>query len=421
MGFDVTKVKEVNCPACSFEIDVSNEKPMSTIQCPKCGADVAVPVKMGPMLITKRIGEGSAGIVYRAIDTILSRPVAVKILREGEGGNDQREKESLAEARALAAINHPNVVRIHTIGEHKGQHYIEMELLTGGSVIDFIRAGDPLPEERALEIALDAAKALRAAHGVGLLHRDVKPQNILLDDDGVARLLDFGVAQFDEDGDNRIGVGTPYYCAPEIVTKQPADFRSDLYSLGCTLFQMLTGRVPFDAETVKEVYLVRLRQDAPDIQTVNPNLSDLTRHVVARMLQREPAFRHDSYDLLIDELSEALKAVQHTNTLAQHAPVAMPAGSSAASAAASTPTTQTPIATDQDIPLTRPSSSSAAPARPTSPRDNRRQKGKSQRRPGPREKTPRKPADKAALIITIIISTAALAMFIYLMWYVSNK
>ncbi|MDH3583187.1 MAG: serine/threonine protein kinase [Phycisphaerae bacterium] len=318
MAFDVSKVKVVNCPKCGVEVDVSAHKPLSSIECPDCGGNVAVPVRMGHMLLTERIGQGTAGIVYQALDTILDRPVAVKILRDVEGaGNERRTEDSNAEAQALAAINHPNVVRIHDIGAHRDQHYIEMELLTGGSVVDLVAGGTALPERRALEIALDAARALRAAHDVGLVHRDVKPQNLLLDGAGVARLLDFGSARFGEEEQEKLGVGTPLYISPEAVRQQPLDFRSDVYSLGCTLFEMLSGRPPFDGEDPKEICLARLKLPAPNLSEIKPGLNPKTVLLVVHMLRRDPDNRHGNYDELITEMQSALKAVEQAELLAQ--------------------------------------------------------------------------------------------------------
>ncbi|QNN23624.1 serine/threonine protein kinase [Planctomycetales bacterium ZRK34] len=289
-------------------MDVRQAKPFTSVECPKCGAPVQVPAKMGTMLLLKLLGQGSTGAVYKGRDTVLSRSVAVKIITKADGG--ERERMLMSEARALAAVNHPNVLRIHNVGEHKGQPYIEMELLRGGNVRQLIENGE-LTEARSLEIALDAARALQAAQRVGLNHRDVKPENILLDRDGSAKLVDFGVARFRKQAADKLVVGTPYYVAPEVVQqKGPVDFRADLYSLGCTLYHMLIGTPPFESKTVTGVYMARLKQDAPYLCDVDSSIHPETAAVVERMLQRAPDDRQEDYAQLVADLEWALDAAK---------------------------------------------------------------------------------------------------------------
>jgi len=321
MSFQADRIKETRCPHCGHTLDVHGEKPLSTTTCPKCEGDVQVPAKVGTMLLMKLLGHGSSGVVYEGRDTVLSRSVAVKIIHKVEDGGD-REKTLMSEARALAAVNHPNVLRIHNVGEHKGQSYIEMELLGGGNVRQMIESDKQLPEQRCLEIALDAARALDAAQRVGLTHRDVKPENILLDDAGTAKLVDFGVARFRKQATDKLVVGTPYYVAPEIVQQsKDVDFRADIYSLGCTLFHMLTRKPPFDAKSVTGVYMARLKNPPPQLRELDGSIHEQTAAVVDQMLQRKPDDRYASYDQLIADLEWALEAVKAP---ADAAPAASP-------------------------------------------------------------------------------------------------
>lgn len=309
MLFEADRVPRVKCAKCTHELDVRDVKPFTTVKCPACGAPVQVPVKMGTMLLLKLLGHGSTGAVYKGRDTVLSRSVAVKIITKADGGD--RERMLMTEARALAAVNHPNVLRIHNVGEHKGQSYIEMELLRGGNVREMIEAGDSLTELRCLQIARDAARALQAAQRVGLNHRDVKPENILLDEHGTAKLVDFGVARFRKQTAEKLVVGTPYYVAPEVVQQRgPIDFRADIYSLGCTLFHMLAGEPPFDSKTVTGVYMARLKQNAPYLCDVNPDIHPETAAVVDRMLQRNPDDRQEDYAQLVADLQWAIDTVE---------------------------------------------------------------------------------------------------------------
>jgi serine/threonine protein kinase len=186
-----------------------------------------------------------------------------------------------------------------------------MELLRGGNVRQLIEASDGLTEKRCLQIALDAARALQAAQRVGLTHRDVKPENILLDDHGTAKLVDFGVARFRKQAAEKLVVGTPYYVAPEVVQQRgPIDFRADIYSLGCTLFHMLAGAPPFESKTVTGVYMARLKQDAPYLCDLDPSIRPETAAVVDRMLQRNPDDRQEDYAQLIADLQWALDTLE---------------------------------------------------------------------------------------------------------------
>lgn len=311
MEFKADRVPRFECQACHAPIESGAASPLSSMRCPTCGQKTIVPALLDDLLLTKVIGVGASGIVCQALDQTLHRLVAVKILRLSKGDDYQRLQNCLMEARALASLNSRNVVQIHRIGEYKDQPYIVMELLTGGRLDTVLSDGQRFEEDRALIIATEAAAGLRAAAMAGLLHLDIKPANILLDAEGVAKLIDFGGAQFDTHVETERLVATPYYMAPEIALRKATDLRTDIYSLGATLFRLLVGRPPFEGANTKEVVTARIRQPAPDLCDIDPEMHPRIAEVVAKMLERDPDDRQQTYDELIDDLADARYALAH--------------------------------------------------------------------------------------------------------------
>lgn len=308
MDLTAHKVNPITCGKCGTQIDTADAEALSVVACPKCGASMNVPAEIGNILLFKRLGAGSSGTVYHGLDQDLRRNIAVKILH----GDDQSVADPdavLAEARAMAAVNHPNVCKIHTIGKLGERHYIAMELLTTGNVQRMIDKRGKLSERRSIRIAIDTAKGLRAAYVAGLRHQDVKPENILLDENANAKLLDFGFARFGRKTQTQTIIGTPAYVAPEIIEQEEADFRADIYSLGCTLYHMLAGDTPFGGASASGAYAAHLREDPKYLRDVNPKLHTETADAVAVMLRREPEERPGSYDELIEMLESAQAAV----------------------------------------------------------------------------------------------------------------
>ncbi len=239
------KMEAVNCVRCGRRVDLSQAKPLSVVPCPHCRYPMRVTAKLGQFELIKFLGGGAMAKVYQGVDQTLKRQVAIKIIQDTTRGNEQSVKKCLEEARALAALNHRNVVQIYSVGQLNDQPYIVMELVDGGRLDQLIAGGRPLDESRALEIGIDIAEGLRAAWEVGLIHGDVKPDNILLDGQGIAKLVDFGIARFKHAQQDGQVYGTPHYVAPEVALKQRVDHRADIYSLGATLFHALTGQYPF--------------------------------------------------------------------------------------------------------------------------------------------------------------------------------
>jgi len=305
MDFKAERVKQINCGKCGASIDPSTVKPLAPIACPACQHRFTAPAAFGDYLLVDVVGHGTAGIVCKAFDDRLHRQVAVKILRTG-GEDDALAEACQREARALAKLNDPHVVQVHTIGEYRGQPFIVMELLDGGSV-EKRMLGKPVEQTRALDIAIQTAEGLAAAQSVGLVHMDVKPGNILFDRHDVAKLIDFGVARFGKTQDDQI-LGTPYYVAPEVVHGQPATHQADIYSLGGTLFHLLAGRPPFAGSKLTEVINRRLKQPAPSLTDHRDDLHPKTVAVVARMLEADPEDRYADYQTLLDDLRQARDA-----------------------------------------------------------------------------------------------------------------
>jgi len=304
-------LKALACHQCGHEIDLRNRKPFSDVTCPGCGTVQKVPVRLGSFYLLEPLGRGGMGAVYKALDQTLGRYVAIKVMRKELGDDQEALKNFLNEARAAAALNHPNVVQIYSCGQEKGQPYIVMEMVGGGRLDALMAGGKALDEIRVMQIAVDVAKGLGAASEVGLVHGDIKPQNILFGADGTAKVADFGLARFvaSQQGADEVW-GTPYYVAPERVHKQPGDHRSDIYSLGATLFHALSGEPPFDAKTANDVVRARLEKPAPDIRSVRKDIHEETVSVLARMLETEPGRRYPTYKSLLSDLRNAVHAAE---------------------------------------------------------------------------------------------------------------
>jgi tRNA A-37 threonylcarbamoyl transferase component Bud32 len=261
--------------------------------------------------LVETLGLGGMGAVYKARDTTRNRAVALKLLRPDlDGGNHAAQLQE--EARLAAAVNHPNVVRVFSFGSDHGQFYVVMELVDGGSLDDLIEREKSLAEERVLQTGIQVAKGLRAAHAKGLIHSDVKPANILFANNETAKISDFGLAAVAaQSPEARAQIwGTPYYVAPERLNNHPEDLRSDIYSLGATLFHALAGRPPIQAETNSAAKLCKLKYQPLDFRAAMPHICEETAQVFERMLAPDPRHRLSSYDELVAELESARRAIK---------------------------------------------------------------------------------------------------------------
>jgi serine/threonine protein kinase len=306
-GIVTDKVNDIVCSQCGCRIDVSEIPPFSKVECPDCHNVETVPAKLGHFLLINLIGTGGMGGVYYAKDESLGRFVAIKVMLESLGKDQVFIETFRREAQAVAKLNHPNIAQVYSFGMEKGQPYIEMELVGGQRFDKMITSGETLDQGLVMRIGLEIAEALSAADEIGLIHGDIKPENILLDEKGKAKLVDFGLARFaDQAADDGIW-GTPYYIAPEKVRRQKVDSRSDIYSLGATLWHALTGKPPFDGATPVEVVKARLNKDADPLHIWRKDINDEVENIVMRMLQSQPAKRYPTYNSLLSDLRKIVK------------------------------------------------------------------------------------------------------------------
>ncbi len=266
---------------------------------------LAAGTRLGSYEILGALGSGGMGEVYRARDPRLEREVAIKILPPSFSSDPQRLRRFLQEAHASAALNHPNILAVHDIGQMDGSPYIVSELLEGESLRGKLRSG-PVPVRKAIEYTQQIARGLAAAHDTGIVHRDLKPENIFVTHDGLAKILDFGVAKVipakvapDEPTgtlETEAGsvVGTAGYMAPEQARGRPADPRTDLFALGAILYEMLSGQRAFQGESTADTISAILHQDPPPLSASTPSVSPALERIVRHCLEKDPEERFQS-------------------------------------------------------------------------------------------------------------------------------
>ena len=300
-----------SCPGCGLLIDVSQVEPLAKVACPQCGEKFRVERAFDNFAVLETLGVGGMGSVYKARDTRLNRFVALKLLRPELSADPAEIARLEQEARATAAVNDPHVVQVFSSGTDHGQFYLVMELVDQGSLDDRMAEQGRVNEAQVLDTGIQVARGLRAAYEKGLIHRDVKPGNILFADEATAKIGDFGLAVAagqDAQGQNEIW-GTPYYVAPERLNNEPEDFRSDLYSLGATLYHALAGRPPFEGETNSATALRDLKNDPLSLGAAAPELRRETVRTIDRMIAPDREKRFASYDELIAALEQARDAL----------------------------------------------------------------------------------------------------------------
>jgi serine/threonine protein kinase len=302
------------CPACGAAVETSDAEPLAQVACPTCGEQVRVERMFDHFVVVEMLGVGGMGSVYKARDTLLDRFVALKLLRRDLSSEVDHTSQLQQEARVAASVSDPNVIQVFSSGTDHGRFYVVMELVDHGSLDDLIEQRTSLPEKLVIETGMQVAKGLRAAYRQGLIHRDVKPANILFVDEHTAKISDFGLAGAAAQGSETEGLiwGTPYYVAPERLNNDPEDFRSDVYGLGATLFHAIAGKAPIEGNTNSAVLLLELKQQPLDLRAVAPKVSEGTAAVLQRMIAPDPAQRFSSYDELVAELEQAHRALGST-------------------------------------------------------------------------------------------------------------
>jgi serine/threonine protein kinase len=257
-----------------------------------------MPMMLRQFELRSIIASGGYGTVYRGFDTVLERMVAVKLIKKDKMQDTEAMASFLREARACARLNHTNIIHIYSFDEFDGQAYLIMELADHGSLDGRIEKQTRVAELHVLDIGIKIASALDLALKHNLLHRDIKPGNILFDSDNEPKLVDFGLARSVEAEPESAAVtdGTPYYVAPEKIKRERETFLSDMYSLGCTLYQALTGHPPFDAPTVEELVAAHVHTPLTPPNLVIPEITQATSDLLVKVLSKNPGDRYLSYD-----------------------------------------------------------------------------------------------------------------------------
>lgn len=299
------------CEGCGGLLDVTGFSPFETAICPICSVETKVKRKFGTYRLDQRYAIGGMSVIFVGWDTTLDRKVAIKVLNEEYCNDEVRIQAFENEARLTAQVSHPNVVKVYAVGRAYGRFYLVMELLEGRSFERIMSKRGALPEEEVLDIALQVAAGLRAAKESGMIHRDVKPGNILIDNKGRARLVDFGLALITKDGRAQAEEvwATPYYVPPEALERGIEDFRSDIYAFGATLYHALAGRPAFESTSTSNSVLRRAKQTVPRLCKVATWISPTTGEVIDRMMAYKPQHRWSSYKDVIKALEHAKRSI----------------------------------------------------------------------------------------------------------------
>lgn len=260
--------------------------------------------------VVSHIGQGGMADVFLAVDTILNRQVAIKILRADLSTDAVSILRFEREAQAAAALAHPNIVEIYDVGDYKGHHYIVMEYVTGKTLKQVIRSRGPLVNEEAVDIMKQLCSAISEAHSRGIIHRDIKPQNVIVKADGSIKILDFGIAtakgSMQLTQANNV-MGSVHYLAPELAKGEAASPQSDIYALGIVLYEMLAGDVPFKADQAVQIALKHMREPMPDVRLINASVPQSIANVITRATAKDPNNRYGSCQEMLQDISTCLR------------------------------------------------------------------------------------------------------------------
>ena len=299
------------CPRCKTELEAPEAEAGDGLTCVNCGHFFRFTMQFGNFLLERQLGSGGMGAVYLGKDVLLKRSVAVKVLSP-EMAQDQKFVETfLQEAEITASLNHPNIVHVYAFGEQSGYYYLVMEYIDGGTLDDRIMTNGKLTELEVIDIGIGVARGLECASNRGLIHRDIKPGNIVFGANNTPKVVDFGLSRPMTSLENLNGEiwGTPYYVTPEKLERKPEDLRSDLYSLGATLFHALAGRPPYDAKEAQEVAMKHLSGNVVSLRAFMPTITDSLANAIKKSMARYPDGRHSSYEEFITELEDAKRRV----------------------------------------------------------------------------------------------------------------
>ena len=257
--------------------------------------------------ILEKVGAGGMGSVYKAKQLSMDRIVALKVLNERYSNNAEFVDRFIREARAAGKLNHPNVIHVHDISRANGRHYFSMEFIDGPSVRELLKKEKRIDVNKAMDIVMQAAKALEFAHDNRIVHRDIKPDNLMLTREGIVKIADLGIAKTFEEGGisgvkDRGVLGTPHYMAPEQAMGKAIDHRADIYSLGATFYHMITGHTPFSGGTAQEILKAHVQTSLSPIQELNKDVPDPVCFVIERMMAKLPEKRYQNMSRLIEDI-----------------------------------------------------------------------------------------------------------------------
>ncbi|MDD3610145.1 MAG: protein kinase [Halothiobacillaceae bacterium] len=262
--------------------------------------------KLGRYILQEEIGRGAMSVIHRGHDPHIRRTLAIKVLREEFASREEYRHRFLSEARAAGTLTHPGIVTLFDIGESEGVPFIAMELLDGLTLDGFVERDGPLPTRMVLRIVMQLADALDYAHRRGVVHQDIKPENIaVISNNGDVKLMDFGIARLRDEATGKasdIVAGTPQYMSPEQIRNQRVDGRSDLYSLGVLLYWLLTGEEPFRADNIKELFRKIIDDPLPPLRPHDAEMPNALRDVVHTLMSPDPGSRYQTGGELIDDL-----------------------------------------------------------------------------------------------------------------------
>ena len=263
--------------------------------------------RVGHYDVVCELGRGGMGVVYKGFEAALNRYVAIKTLSESLSHDESVKERFLREARSMAQLNDAHIIQIYFIGEEEGQPYFAMEFVEGESLSSFLKREGKMTPDQAAKVIHQTALGLSIAHDRGVVHRDIKPGNLMLSTRGTIKIADFGIALAQHDFSKKLTatgefVGTPGYLSPEVCLAKPMDLRSDIFSLGIVMFEMLTGRMPFTDESPLGLLLEVVRAEVPDVRQLNGEVDSELARILTRMVAKEPADRYQSCHELVEDL-----------------------------------------------------------------------------------------------------------------------
>jgi len=306
------KLVTTTCAKCGNLIDVTGLDAGDGITCPYCANEFPITRQFGNFLLERQVGSGGMGAVYLGRDMTLNRVVAVKVLKPDLVSDQKFLDTFLREAEITASLNHPNIVQVYAFGQHEGVYYMVVEYISNGSLDDKIAERGQITELEGIEIGIAVARGLECAlQRGGLIHRDIKPGNILFNANNTPKVVDFGLSLSYETTDHFDGEiwGTPYYVAPEKLEREAETFKSDLYSLGATLFHAMSGRPPYEGEDPNAVAMMHLSGSVVSLKAFVPGVSDQTAYAVSKAMARYPEDRYNSYAEFIEQLEDAKRRI----------------------------------------------------------------------------------------------------------------